>query len=620
MQRASSSIALCRCGRLCRRVVAAFALSVSLTTGPASFAEDLAANPQSVGMKAEVGRDKRGKDHRFEELAGKRIGDIKIEIRDIFDDPSQGEIYRMANELKMSTREEVVRRELLFKAGDQLDPFLLRESERSLRTLRYLRNIEIKPLSRSGDPAVVDIVITVQDTWTLIPQLGFSTGVGSKKTSVGIVESDLFGYGKRVETSYSQDEKRETLEALYDDNRFMGWNRRLTAGYLDRSDGQISLFSFERPFRSLVDKTAWSFKSYDGDFVGRLFENATEDYIYRENRTELNARYTMAFGDPEIAARRFSVGYDYLSETFEQATASDYDDVDLDPSEVSNDLDRLAEDRRFTGPVLTYEVIKPDYIQMNYIDRFDRVEDYNLGAQYSVSSFIAPTALGSREDAYLFSGNRSHGWRIDRSAFMRGEAGISTRVESTGFANTLLRAESRYYDVLGDTYIKGMFLGKHTFAGSLFIDYGIDLDRDREFLLGGDNAVRGYKQRTFSGNKRLAVNIEDRMHFAEDVFRIVSVGGAIFLEGGAASDHALGRMVQDDFYSDVGFGLRLAFPRSSGSQVFRIDIAFPLRDGPDGSGQFEPRLILAGGQIFSSRMRSETTGTERANTSVGFER
>lgn len=550
----------------------------------------------------------------YPEMQGKTIGSIEIKVNDVFEEKDLDFPYSTANSLKVNTKHEVVRRELLFKEGEPFDEFVLDESERNLRTLRYLRNIAIVP-KLDGD--IVNILVSVQDTWTLIPQVGFSSGTGRKKTNAGLLESNLLGYGKRLEVGYAEDDSRQQVQGVWEDDRLAGTRTDLVAGLFERSDGEIALLSVGKPFRSLVETEAWNINSYYGDTVGRLFENGDERYIFRQEKKNLGGRYAIAVGDPEVEVRRLAFGYDYQDEKFDQADQQDYEDLDLDPNVVSNDPSMLPTDRRFSGPVISYEYIRPDFIQMSYIDRFDRVEDYNLGRQYSINSYIAPDFLGSNKDTYIFSANRSQGYQFARDQFIRGEVGFGSRFDEHGPANSLTRFEVKYYDVLGSLYWGERFLGKHTLAANFFMDYGNDLDRDKELLAGADNVVRGYEARTFTGDKRFGFNFEDRIHIAEDVFKLISVGGAVFFDAGGATYDPLGQLVTDDVYSDVGFGLRIAFPRSSGGQVFRIDVAFPLRDGPDGSQEFEPRLLLTGGQLFSSLTRSELLGSEKATIDLG---
>jgi len=550
-------------------------------------------------------------------LDGKKIGTIEVIVKDIFDEPNPGEPYETINGLKVSTKQHVIGRELLFKEGDSFDHFRVSETERVLRALPYLRRVEILP-ELQGD--IVNIKVVVQDTWTLIPQANYSSGTGGKKRSVGISENNLGGLGKRLEFGYEEDQKRTTLQGVYEDTRFMGTFNRLLAAYFDLSDGDRSVLVFGRPFRSLLDESSWTISSDNSNTIGRLYYAGDERYIFRHHSNQLSSRYTISTGDPESDIVRYSVGYDYSDDTFDPASKKDYSLVGLDPRIVSNDPRMLADDRLFSGPVLTLEKITPNYISMNYIDRFDRVQDYNLGDQASLSFFFAPKALGSTEDTLSFTATKSDGYQFDLNSFIRGEAGVSTRYDTEGFSNTVARAEAKYYKVLGPKYISGLFVGKHTLATNFSFEYGNELDEDREFLVGGDNAIRGYKARTFFGDKRLILNIEDRVHLADDVLHLVSMGAAFFADAGGATNANLSHLIGHEIYSDVGVGLRFAFPRSSGGSVVRADVAVPLRDGPADSNSLEFRIIFAGGQLFGSSLRSESVGPEKANVSIGVDR
>jgi hemolysin activation/secretion protein len=234
---------------------------------------------------------------------------------------------------------------------------------------------------------------------------------------------------------------------------------------------------------------------------------------------------------------------------------------------------------------------------------------------------LAPESLGSLENAAILAWSLAEGMRIGDASFIRGEGTLSTRAEeSEHFENTVLSFELKGYSVLGPVFFGDFYLGKHTLASNFYIDYGQALDGEREFLLGGDNALRGYDARTFSGDKRVVLNIEDRAHLVENIYDLVSVGAAAFIDVGGASFEPFQDLVQDELYGNVGAGLRLAFPKSSGERVLRFDVAVPVRDGPDGSKAWEPRFLVSGGQLFGSYTRSERVGAERASLELGFDR
>jgi hypothetical protein len=562
------------------------------------------------------------------------IRNITIKVGDIFED-SKGDAYGVVNSIKSTTEERVIRTELLFREGDTFDPYLLKQTARNLRLQRFLRQIKITP---TFDGDAVDVLVEARDSWTLIPYLSYSSGTGQRNRGIGISEGNLLGKATRLETRYEQNASRNSFGAIVQDPQFLGTRQNFLVAGADRNDGKTGRVALGLPFRSLMQKDSWAFDWAGSDTVGRLWDAGTEKYIYRQHLSNVSALYTFAGpsakpadkDDPYtgiykgqwILSQRYSVGYSYQDATFLQADESDYADLDLNPAEVSNDPDELATDRRFSGPLFQYQTIHPEFISMNYIDRFDRVEDYNLGDESLINLHISPRTLGSRDNVAIATANRSKGWKLSNASFIRGEVGGASRYDydSGKVENTIVRTEWKAYSVLGDLYIGERFFGRHTFASQFFVDFGENLDRDRQLLLGADNALRGYEINTFEGDKRVVLNLEERSHIADDVFQLVSVGTAIFADIGGASRQALGSIMTDELYGDVGVGLRFCFPRASGGGIARIDLALPVRDGPDGSDAWSPRVVFAAGQLFGARLRSETVGPENASLGIGFDR
>lgn len=552
----------------------------------------------------------------YEHIRGKKIRSIKIFVGDVFEGNDLEWFYRATNGLKTNTRDYIVRQELPFKEGDTLTPFLVREAARRLRTLRFLRNIAVTPIA-DGD--VVDIFISVQDTWTFIPQISFSSGDGRDKRSIGLAESNVMGMGKRFEVLYTDDDNRDSLSFVYEDPRIWGSQYSGLAGYFDRNDGERFTGSIGRPFRSFIDETFWNVSNDYQRTLGRLFEDADERFVFRQKKTDFDSVYTFNFGNPEVMLSQFAFGYAFNEAIFSQAGPDDLEDLDLDPEELNQDPSQLADNRRFSGPTFSYRIVEPRFIPMNYIDRFDRVVDYNLGRQFFVSTHISPEAFGSLENTLLFATNFAQGYQFDPSSFMRGEIGFSSRTDSHGLDNSLFRTELNFYDVLGELRLMNVWLGRHTFASGMTFEYGNDFDRDRQLLLGADNGLRGYESKTFSGDKRFLLNIEDRAHFVDDLFRLFSIGAAAFIDVGGSTESSVAKLFTDEIYADVGVGFRLAFPRSSGGRVLRLDFAVPLRDGPDDTNAYEVRIIVSGGQIFDSMLGSERLGGADASVEVGFD-
>ena len=524
-------------------------------------------------------------------------------------------VYETANDVKVSTRRSIVQRELLFKSGDVFSEFVIEESERNLRSLSFLRQVDIS-VKFEGNYA--DIVVKVQDTWTLFPQMSFSSGGGTNRTSFGVAERNLLGFGKRVEMLYVDDEGRDTVQGVYDDNRFLNTRNRLLLGHFYRVDGYRSLVSLSRPFRSLVDKFSWSVSAESSDLVGKLYENGNERFIFRNEHNDLNATVAKSYGEPDKLVRRYALGYDYVKDNFAEASQSDYVDVDVSYDSVSHDGGLLADDRLFSGPFASFRQIEPDFISLDYIDRFEREQDFNLGVEWFSKIGIAPKELGSNDSKLFFSASRSGGIAVADKTIFRSGSTVLGRFGNDGLSNAVIRFEGKAYAVTGKQSIYDIFIGRHTIASSIVIDSGFDFDADAELLLGASNGLRGYKDRTFTGSHRLIGNFEDRFYLIEDVLKVASFGGAVFVDIGGTSSNSVFDILDDRLYQDVGVGLRVGFPRSSGGSVLRFDVACALRSGPDDSEQFKPRFLMSFGQVFDSDLSTESSSTKQASVDIGL--
>ena len=93
------------------------------------------------------------------------VRNIDIQLKEVFEGDDLAWFYKAANKLKINTRTEVIKRELLLSEGDNYDHFKVQESERVLRSLKYIRHVNIVPIF---DGNFVDLKVNVQDTWTLI--------------------------------------------------------------------------------------------------------------------------------------------------------------------------------------------------------------------------------------------------------------------------------------------------------------------------------------------------------------------------------------------------------------------------------------------------------------------
>lgn len=131
----------------------------------------------------------------LEPYAGRRIGRITVERRKPFD--SAGNWFaRTGNNLHALTEEGVIRRDLLFRTGDRLDPQLIVRNKQLLRSRRYIAEVEIEALPDPEDSTLVDLRIVTRDSWTISADGALHSG---GRTMVALSDANIFGTGNELE-------------------------------------------------------------------------------------------------------------------------------------------------------------------------------------------------------------------------------------------------------------------------------------------------------------------------------------------------------------------------------------------------------------------------------------
>ena len=145
-------------------------------------------------------------------------------------------LTKLANDLHHITKMNVVRKNLFFKKGQPLKPYLMADNERFLRQLLYLQDAEFfvsKTYPRSDS---VDIVVEVKDVFSLG---GAINSLGIKQSGVELREDNFAGSGNAG-----------VLYSLYDDKRDKNFafggeynSRNIGGSFVDGKIGYQSFYS-----------------------------------------------------------------------------------------------------------------------------------------------------------------------------------------------------------------------------------------------------------------------------------------------------------------------------------------------------------------------------------------
>ena len=138
-------------------------------------------------------------------------------------------IGRITVEGLKRTRIATVCRILNLQEGVLWTPEARELAERRLRNFGTFTNISFKESVRDGR---VDLLIHLEDRWTLFPFPAFTTGSGASY-GFGVFERNFLGRQKNVGAIFLIKQKKPRLFVLYNDPHFLSWNWELivTAGF-----------------------------------------------------------------------------------------------------------------------------------------------------------------------------------------------------------------------------------------------------------------------------------------------------------------------------------------------------------------------------------------------------
>lgn len=505
---------------------------------------------------------------------GPRIGEIRVLALDVFspEEAAQGWLYRTADAVRVQTRPSVIREFLLFHEGDPYDPALLAETERNLRSLPFLKSASVA--ASAEHDGVVDVAVVTQDSWTTEP--GISVGGKGGATTYGfdLKEKDFLGTGRLLSIAHDKGTERSTTLFEYMDPYMFGPYWAGNVRYADNSDGEEQRVEVARPFASFLDRRSADFLVDHLTQNDRLFENGDTSARFRQHHVEALAQYGWAIEASEAEARRVSVGFDALEDTFALLPTS--------PTDV------VPADRRFRFLTVGLSEVANDFLKVNFVDLDSRFEDFNLGRSISAELGVSPRFFGTPRTTERLRLSASEGWRVDPSSFVLATLGWEMRWDGSP-ANELLSGTVLYVRKFGD------LVPLQTFVSRLLFNIGWRVDRDVQFFADAQNGLRGYRLDAFEGDKRIVWNAEQRIFGGKELLQLFSPGAAVFFDAGAVAEP--GRPLHwTEVKSDAGVGLRIGITRAATNTILRLDAAYPLN--ADAHGRRGILVTFSSGQAF----------------------
>lgn len=466
------------------------------------------------------------------------IRSITIDAQNVFNplNPEEaGVVGMVGNSVHITTREQVVRWELLFKEGDPYSQEIISESERNLRKRSYLSEVLIESHFNDEDKGV-DIVVHTRDQWSMI--VGLTFGGTSENSSAGLDLGDknLLGMGQSLNYSFRTGTSGYSHNYGYRNNNLLGTRYDLWLENRLKPDEYLYNAQMDQPFYSLSTPNAhgvgysrtmhdepglvwstWRLKAYYGQAA------IMEDLILRPY-------LRLSFGE-EVS--REGLG-DYRTLR---------DNKILISADILNSPYSFAEER--------------------YIDKFRRVEDIPLGATYSFSLGPRLMAIGATSTEVSASFGAAKWVQFYERDYLYSSIALA-------------KNDDNFNDAYADLVFR-YFFRRHEYQTVVArFQASYSESANNRFKLGGTNGLRGYNVDEFIGRNQILFNVEDRIFTYRTLLSgIFEPGFVLFADFGNTWNNREGDELTR-LHGSFGGGVRLALVKAPGISLIRMDYGVPM--------------------------------------------
>ncbi|MGD0581344.1 MAG: hypothetical protein ABR974_00210 [Bacteroidales bacterium] len=523
----------------------------------------VANNPKKTEVKIKGYKKLIQKSYRNYE--GKIIRNINIATLDPFGYSSTdtGEIrqnffYRAGDMMHIKTQNITIRNLILIHKNEPFNTLLVKESERLIRSQKYVHEVCFYIISARGAPDSVDIIIRELDKWSIIPE----GSVSSSGFSAGITEKNFLGSGHEFQNTFIRNFNSgiNTFITNYFIPNIRNTYINTTLHY--SIDGQANFTKslvIDRPFFSPLTKWAAgisfisvfkndSLKDLNSVYAPIKLKFLTQDYWFGyahrlfRNNADLEKITNLIF-----AVRYLNIRY------YEK------------PSEFNDPLHIYSGENFYLASI---GISTRKYVQDKYVFEYGVVEDvpvgkvYELTGGYQVRNNYGRLYLGLR-----FSFGNYYSWGYLSPILEYGTFIHSSHTEQGVFSG-------------GVNYFTGLIeIGKWKFRQFVKPQFIIGLNRFSydSLTLNDGYGLDGFQSKVLSGTRRLLITFQTQSY---SPWHLIGFHFGPFL---VCSFGMLGNDVKgfkhSSVYSQVGVGI-LFKNENLVFNTFQISISFyPLIPG-----------------------------------------
>jgi hypothetical protein len=477
----------------------------------------------------------------YSTFEGKIIRNINIETLDPFGYSIGDTIFRSpnflakaGNGLHTKSQRITIRNLLLIHQNQVFDSLLVKESERLVRSQRYISDVSffVKAAAKGSDS--VDIFIRELDSWSIIPKGSAS----ASKSTINLADKNFLGLGHELQGDFTRNYS-EGINSFHTNYSIPNIKNSYVRGTVhvgkEGNKNYNRSFTIDRPFFSPFAKWAAGV-----NFTHHFFN----DSVPADNLNLGILRYKFNAQDYWVGnAIQLFKGNSEYNRTTNFISAIRFLRVRYleKPGKLFDTLNRFSDENFYLASL---GVSTRRYVQDKYIFRFGITEDLPVGEVFSLTGGYQEKSLTGR--VYLgarFSMGSYHPWGYLSSNFEYGTFIHSSRVEEGVFT-------------AGLDYFTGLIeMGKWKFRQFVKPELTIGINRfaSDSLTLNDGYGLDGFRTTALKGTGRLLLTVQSQAYAPWNLIGF-HFGPYLNCTLGMLSDATSG-FRKSKLYSQIGVGV-----------------------------------------------------------------
>ena len=513
----------------------------------------------------------------YKKYEGKIIRTIKIETLDPFGYSEidstlkpNGFVKKAGNTIHDKTSNWVIKNILLYKKNEPLDSLLVKESDRLIRSQRFVRRVLTTTNLTSKNSDSVDVYIRVLDSWSLIPDFTTTT----TKSTFKLRERNFLGTGHEFSNSYQESliTTQNAFSTTYVVPNFKNTFIKTTLSYeIDIDRNYTKFIALERPFFSTFTRYAGGInlsQQFRREFITDSLTTTQTIESFKINSQDfwLGRSFKIFNGKSEnertsnliIASRFFRTNY-------------------LEKPSASYDIREFFSNEKLY--LVGIGIANRKFKQDKFIYNYGVIEDVPTGIVYG---FTTGYQQKNNFHRYYFGGKFSFG-RFYKLGFLSANLEYGTFFKEATSEQNVLSLKFIYFTNLltAGKWKFRQFLKPEIIIGNKRLDSNFD-----RLSLNDANGIKGFNSQTLLGTKKILFTFQTQGYspwnlwgfrlnpFLSNTMGMLANGGENFKKSKLYTQLGIGFIISNDYLVFNSFQISISFyPRipGEGTNLFKTN-------------------------------------------------